>query len=120
MVDAISHEGLRVLRRDEEVSYHAVKTWKASTDLNDEAKKNRVWELYDSAEGNATPSPEDPTVVFSLDEFGALSLQPRPGCQWAPVVRRNKMGATDAPGGAGSGPPTRAPSEFGTCSGRWT
>jgi len=37
VVDDISHEGLRVLLRDEEVSFQAVKTWKASTDLDFEA-----------------------------------------------------------------------------------
>jgi transposase len=32
VVDDISHEGLRALLRDEDVSFQAVKTWKASTD----------------------------------------------------------------------------------------
>jgi transposase len=32
VVDEISHEGLRALLRDEDVSFQAVKTWKASTD----------------------------------------------------------------------------------------
>src|SRR6202451_711604 len=32
VVDDISHEGLRVLLRKEEVSFQAVKTWKQSTD----------------------------------------------------------------------------------------
>ncbi len=97
VVDDISHEGLRVLLRDEEVSFQAVKTWKASTAPDFEVKKNRVVELYDIAEGKATPGPGDPTVVFSMDEFGPLNLQPRPGRQWAPVVRRNNQGPTDAP-----------------------
>lgn len=97
VVDDISHEGLRVLLRDEEVSFQAVKTWKASTDPDFEAKKNRVLELYDIAEGKATPGPGDPTVELSMDELGSLNVQPRPGRQWAPVVRRNKKGSTDAP-----------------------
>ncbi len=50
MVDDISHEGLRVLLRKEEVSFQVIKTFKASTDLNYEEKKNRVLELYDIAE----------------------------------------------------------------------
>jgi len=95
--DNISDEGLRVLLRDEEVSVLAVKTWKASTDLDLEATKNRVLELYDIAEGKATPGPGGPTVVFSMDELGPLNLQPCPGRQWAPVDRRNKKGSTDAP-----------------------
>lgn len=44
MVDDISHEGLRLVLRDEEVSFQAVKTWKQSTDPDFEAKKNRVLE----------------------------------------------------------------------------
>jgi hypothetical protein len=39
VVDDISHEGLRVLLRKEEVSFQAVKTWKQSTDPEYEAKK---------------------------------------------------------------------------------
>jgi hypothetical protein len=66
----------------------AVKSWKESTDPDYEAKKNRVLELYDIAEGKAEAGDGDPTVVFSMDEFGPLNLLPRPGKQWAPVVRR--------------------------------
>src|SRR5215211_3374686 len=82
VVDDISHEGLRTILREEEVSFQAIKTWKQSTDPDFEAKKNRVLELYDIAEGTAQPGPGDPTVVFSLDEFGPLNLLPRPGKQW--------------------------------------
>jgi transposase len=42
VVDDISDEGLRVLLREEGVSFQAVKTWKVSTDPDFEAKKNRV------------------------------------------------------------------------------
>jgi transposase len=97
VVDDISHEGLRVLLRNEEVSFQAVKTWKQSTDPDFEAKKNRVLELYDIAEGKAKPRKGDPTVVFSVDEFGPLNLLPRPGKQWAPVVSRKSKGSTAAP-----------------------
>jgi transposase len=97
VVDDISHEGLRVLLRKEEVSFQAVKTWKASTDPDYEAKKNRVLELYDIAEGKAEPGPDDPMVVFSMDEFGPLNLLPRPGKQWAAVVRRKSKGSTSSP-----------------------
>lgn len=97
VVDDISHEGLRELLRREEVSFQAVKTWKQSTDPDYEQKKNRVLELYDIAERKAEPGPDDPVVVFSMDEFGPLNLQPRPGRQWAPVVQRNKKGSTAAP-----------------------
>jgi len=97
VVDDISHEGLRVLLRKEEVSFQAIKTFKASTDPDYEAKKNRVLELYDIAEGKAEPGPDDPTVVFSMDEFGPLNLLPREGKQWAPVARRAAKSSTGAP-----------------------
>jgi len=97
VVEDISHEGLRELLRREEVSFQAVKTWKQSTDPDYEQKKNRVLELYDIAEGKTAARPSDPTVVFSMDEFGPLNLQPRPGRQWAPVVSRAKKGTTAAP-----------------------
>lgn len=74
VVDDISHEGLRLVLRDEEVSFQAVKTWKASTDADFEAKKNRVLELYDIAEGKAAPGPGDPALVFSMDEFRPAQL----------------------------------------------
>ena len=79
VVDDISHEGLRALLRTEEVSFQAIKTVKQSNDPDYEPKKNRVLELYDIAEGRAQPGPDDPVVVFSMDEFGPLNLLPRPG-----------------------------------------
>jgi transposase len=86
VVDDISHEGLRVLLREEGVSFQVIKTFKASNDPDFEAKKNRVLELYDIADGQAPPGPDDPTVVICFDEFGPLNLQPHPGKQWAPVA----------------------------------
>lgn len=86
VVDDISHEGLRALLREESVSFQVIKTFKQSNDPDFEAKKNRVLELYDIADGKAEPGPEDPTVVFCMDEFGPLNLQPHPGKQWAPTA----------------------------------
>ena len=97
VVDDISHEGLREVLKKEQVSFQAIKTFKASDDPDYEPKKNRVLELYDIAEGRAAPGPGDPTVVFSMDEFGPLNLVPRPGKQWAPVVRRADQGSSSAP-----------------------
>ena len=97
VVDDISHEGLRVLLREEGVSFQVIKTWKKSNDPDFEAKKNRVLELYEIADGKAEPGSGDPTVVFCMDEFGPLNLLPRPGRQWAPVAVK---GGGD--GGAGS------------------
>jgi transposase len=86
VVDDISHEGLRVLLREEGVSFQVIKTYKQSTDPDFEAKKNRVLELYDIADGKAKAKKGDPTVVICMDEFGPLNLLPRPGKQWAPRI----------------------------------
>ena len=56
MVDDISHEGLRLLLREEDVSFQAVKTWKTSTDPDYDAKTSRVLELYAIADGNVSPT----------------------------------------------------------------
>ncbi len=85
VVDDISHEGLRVLLREEGVSFQVIKTFKVSNDPDFEAKKNRVLELYDIADGKAKPRRGDPTVVLCMDEFGPLNLMPHPGKQWAAV-----------------------------------
>jgi transposase len=85
VVDDISHEGLRALLREEGVSFQVIKTFKVSNDPDFEAKKNRVLELYDIADGKAPPGPGDPTVVICMDEFGPLNLMPHPGKQWAAV-----------------------------------
>lgn len=103
VVDDISHEGLRVLLREEGVSFQVIKTFKASNDPDFEAKKNRILELYAIADGQVAPGPDDPSVVICMDEFGPLNLQPHPGKQWAPVIvgkgdpaapRRRRMRAT--------------------------
>ena len=49
-------------------------------------KKYRVLELYAITDGTVEPGPGDPSVVFCMDEFGPLNLQPHPGKQWAPVA----------------------------------
>jgi transposase len=95
VVDDISHEGLRALLREEGVSFQVIKTFKHSNDPDFEAKKNRVLELYDIADGKAEPGPDDPAVVFCMDEFGPLNLQPHPGKQWA--LAAVGKGNTDSP-----------------------
>jgi len=105
VVDDISHEGLRVLLREEGVSFQVIKTWKQSNDPDFEAKKNRILELYAIADGTLQPGTTDPTVVICFDEFGPLNLQPHPGKQWAPselpTVDRTPPAVDDA------GPPTQ-------------
>jgi transposase len=95
VVDDISHEGLRVLLREEGVSFQVIKTFKQSTDPDFEAKKNRIVELYEIADGISEPAPGDPTVVICMDEFGPLNLQPHPGKQWALAAVGD--GDTEAP-----------------------
>ena len=90
VVDDISHEGLRILLREEGVSFQRVKTWKASRDPDYAVKKARVEHLYAIADGEIVPEPGEPTVVFCLDEFGPLNLQPHPGRQWAERGGRHK------------------------------
>jgi len=89
VVDDISHEGLRVLLREEGVSFQVIKTFKQSSDPDFETKKNRVLELYDIADHKAKAKREDPTVVICMDEFGPLNLLPRPGRQWAPRILKD-------------------------------
>jgi transposase len=116
VVDDISHEGLRVLLREEGVSFQRLKTWKASTDPAFEAKKNRILHLYGLMDGTAGVLPGDPDVVVCVDEFGPLNLQPHPGRQWTSqagsgparlVADRRLVG--------GVGRPTPARTACGTC-----
>ncbi len=78
VVDDISHEGLRALLR------------KASKDPDYAVKKARVEHLYAIADREVAPEPGDPEVIFCVDEFGPLNLQPRPGRQWAAVSGKSK------------------------------
>jgi transposase len=90
VVDDISHEGLRLLLREEGVSFQAVKTWKESNDPDFEAKKNRILELYAIADGARPAGPGDPMVVMCMDEFGPLNLQPHPGKHWAAIGGKHR------------------------------
>jgi transposase len=95
VVDDISHEGLRVLLREEGVTFQRLKTWKASKDPDYAVKKARVEHLYAIADREVVPEPGEPEVIFCVDEFGPLNLQPHPGRQWAAV-----SGTHQEPGGA--------------------
>ena len=79
VVDDISHEGLRILLREEGVSFQRIKTWKTSKDPHYAAKKARVEHLYAIADREVIPEAGEPEVIFCVDEFGPLNLQPRPG-----------------------------------------
>ena len=108
VVDDISHEGLRLLLREEGVSFQVIKTWKQSSDPDFETKKNRVLELYDIADGKAKPKKSDPTVVICMDEFGPLNLLPRPGKHWAPVAVAGRRSDTEDRVVGVDAPPTPA------------
>ncbi|MFF9851222.1 transposase [Streptomyces litmocidini] len=90
VVDDISHEGLRILLREEGVTFQRLKTWKTSRDPDYAIKKARVEHLYAIADGEVLPEPGEPEVVFCLDEFGSLNLQPHPGRQWAERSGKHK------------------------------
>jgi transposase len=85
----ISHEGLRTLLREEGVSFQRIKTWKASKDPDYAAKKARIEHLYAIAGREVAPQAGEPQIIFCVDEFGPLNLQPRPGRQWAAVSGKN-------------------------------
>ena len=81
VVDDISHEGLRILLREEGVSFQRLKTWKTSRDPDYATKKARVEHLYAIADGEVIPEEDEPDIVFCMDEFGPLNLMPHPGRQ---------------------------------------
>jgi hypothetical protein len=54
------------------------------------AKKARIEHLYAIADREIAPGAADPAVVFCVDEFGPLNLQPRPGRQWAAIGGKGK------------------------------
>jgi len=91
VVDDISHEGLRALLREEGVTFQRLKTWKTSKDPDYAAKKARVEHLYAIADREVAPEPGEPEVIFCLDEFGPLNLQPRAGRQWAAISGKSKQ-----------------------------
>lgn len=82
VVDDISHEGLRQLLRAENVSFQRIKTWKSSRDPDYQVKKARLEHLYAIADAEVMPEFGEPEVIFCVDEFGPLNIQPHPGRQW--------------------------------------
>ncbi|GAB2487316.1 hypothetical protein GCM10027187_63460 [Streptosporangium sandarakinum] len=104
----ISHEGLRILLREEGVSFQRIKTWKTSHDPAYAAKKARVEHLYAIVDGEVIPEEGEPEVVLCLDEFGPLNLQPHPGRQWTERGGKHKdPGRRPTP--ARTGPATSSP-----------
>src|ERR1700722_17433486 len=98
VVDDISHEGLRVLLRQEGVSFQRIKTWKASKDPRYAAKKARVEHLYAIADRDVAPDLGEPEVIFCVDEFGPLNLQPGPAGSGPRSARTPSRAARRGPG----------------------
>ncbi|MFC7219653.1 IS630 family transposase [Streptomyces polyrhachis] len=90
VVDDISHEGLRILLREEGVSFQRLKTWTSSRDPDYAVKKARVEHPYATADGEVVPEADEPEVIFCMDEFAPLNLMPHPGRQWAERGGRHK------------------------------
>ena len=96
-----------MLLREEGVSFQVIKTYKQSNDPDFEAKKNRVLELYEIADGQAKPKKGDPTVVICMDEFGPLNLCP--GRASSGHRGSSRASCPKNPGAGVAGPPTAAP-----------
>ena len=46
--------------------------------------------LYAIADHEVVPEPGEPDVIFCVDEFGPLNLQPRPGRHWAAISGKGR------------------------------
>ena len=104
VVDDISHEGLRVLLREEGVSFQVIKTWKQSNDPDFEAKKNRILELYAIADGTARPGKRIRPSSSASTSSGPSTSSPTPassGPRSQPAVAGRALPAVVA-----GGPPT--------------
>ncbi|MER7008584.1 IS630 family transposase [Dactylosporangium sp. NPDC000555] len=90
VVDDISIEGLREILRAEGVSFQRVKTWKHSRGARLRGEEGPGGASVRHRRREVIPEPGEPGVVFSMDEFGPLNLQPHPGRQWAERGGRHK------------------------------
>jgi transposase len=109
VVEDISHEGLRELLRAENVSFQAVKTWKASADPDYAAKKARVDHLYAIADSEAAAGPGDPDVVVCMDRRVRPAEPAAAAGQAVGPPRRHRPGAGRGAAAAAAGhlPPHR-------------
>ena len=98
VVDDISHEGLRVLLREEGVTFQRLKTWKASKDPRFAAKKARIEHLYAVADREITPAGGDPEIV--LTQLIGGQQVPHPGGLFVLAADRGQLPA--GPAAAGS------------------
>ena len=85
MVDDISPRGPAGAAPRGRRQPSTAETWKASADPRYAEKKARVEHLYAIVGGEVIPEPGEPEIVFCVEEFGPLNLQPWPGRHWAAV-----------------------------------
>lgn len=86
IVPSISHESVRTILQEADVSHQRTKTWKESTDPQFEAKRRRIMRLY-------RHPPSDGRVVC-FDEFGPLNIQPVAGWCYAKRKHPQRVPAT--------------------------
>ena len=111
VVDDISHEGLRVLLREEGVSFQGMKTWKESNDPDFEAKKNRILELYERWTAPSTCPDRRPD---GGDLHGRVRAA-QPATPPRQAVGRSLAVAARRAAARGGGRPTPARTGCGTC-----
>ncbi|MFK0026027.1 hypothetical protein [Streptomyces sp. NPDC090798] len=113
-VDDISHEGLRILLREEDVSFQRVKTWKTSRDPDYAAKKARVEHLYAIADGEVIAEKASPKSSSAWTNSGRSTSSPTPAVNGPNVAVGTRIPIA-SPGPA-AGRPTPARTGSGTCS----
>ncbi|MGW3626717.1 IS630 family transposase [Streptomyces sp. NPDC000880] len=80
----IGREALRCMLQRRGVTFQRSKTWKESTDLDFDAKLDRIeYAIY-----------ERPERTFAFDEFGPLGIRPTAGSCWAKQGRPDRLPAT--------------------------
>ena len=113
VVDDISHEGLRIMLREEGVSFQRQDLeGLQGPALRGQEGASRA--LVRDRRPRRGPGRRRPGGDLCADEFGPLNLQPRPGRHWAAVGGKGK--SPDGRRGPGCARPTPAPPGSGTCS----
>ncbi len=80
----IGREALRMLLARRGVTFQRTKTWKESTDLDRDAKLDRIEHVLEHF----------PDRTFAFDEFGPLGIRPTAGSCWAEQGRPDRLPAT--------------------------
>jgi transposase len=80
----ISRERLRVVLREQNITFQRTRTWKESRDPDKETKLDRIEQVIT----------DHPDRCFAFDQFGPLSIRPHHGSAWAPRTRPDRLPAT--------------------------